>query len=505
MFPVFRVPHGHHVPQSSSLDPDPHGWPSQELIGYIEQAGCHVVGVGHPESSLEDKQVEWRWSFSIAERELIHNFTDDMAACMYLLKAFKNKYWNDDNEPSIFCSYFFKTACLWVFERTQQDESDAISLCRQVFDWLISCYEKGFLPHYFIPEQNLIGHILDETKRLGEITHWLENLKSNIWIIVLPSIQIDNNLKSVMDSTAEQLKLSSDCTCDDIIYAAYENKSAEDILGNTLRDVQQTFLPKLRLTFISMYNEHYPPINSFLNMSLVRMLKRIIPSLPEVDEHRLTNFQLLEFNQAIDESPLSVIAQLICPVYQPMVTKLLEVPEKLLNSLISKKNLFHAKVANSNFVKILYLLLGDVFELLSMKLPNAIPKEMRQTLADKAAYFYRKSLNLVYPDDWSDKGLTGYVLLAKLYYHIRNWDQLKDVLAKLEPLIKEAEGSPAIMESLMYISVLRESDIHTNNESNSRKVPWDHSASLHHPVHVGRYLLQQMENKARVANDIELD
>ena len=309
-----------------------------------------------------------------------------------------------------------------------------------------------------------------------------------------------------MDSTAEQLKLSSDCTCDDIIYAAYENKNAEEILGNKFRDFQETFLLKLRLTFIRMYNEHYPPINSFFNMSLVRMLKRIIPFLPEVDEHRLTNFQLSEFNQAIDESPLSVIARLICPVYQPMVTKLVEVPEKLLNTLVSKKNLLHAKVANSNFfVKILYLLLGDVFELLSMKLPNVIPKEMTQILTDKAAYFYRKCLTLVYRDGWSDKGLTGYVLLAKLYYHTKDWDQLRVFLTNLEPLLKEAEGSPAITESLMYINVLRESDIHTNNESNSREVPWDLSASLHNPVHVGRYLLQQMENKARVANDIELD
>ena len=125
--------------------PRPHGWPSPELIDSIAQAGCHVVGVGQPQSSPEDKQIEWRWSFSMAERELIHNFTDDMAACMYLLKAFKNKYWYDDEivcsedkEPSIFCSYFFKTACLWVFERTRLDESDAISFCRKVFDWLIS-------------------------------------------------------------------------------------------------------------------------------------------------------------------------------------------------------------------------------------------------------------------------------------------------------------------------------------------------------------------------------
>ena len=678
--------------------PRTHGWPSPELIDCIKQTGCHVVGIGHPESSNEDKQIEWRWSFSIAERELIHNFTDDMAACMYLLKAFKKKYWYDDtivcsDEPSIFCSYFFKTACLWVFESTQQDESDAISLCRQVFDWLISCYKNGFLPHYFIPQQNLIGHILGEKGRLESLKLWLQMLKFNIWIIVIPSIQIDATLKSVMKSTAtelynakqldaiakfvmkstatelftakqldaiakfvmkstatelftakqsdaivksvmkstttdlftdkqveaivksvmkstttelftdkqveaivksvmkstttelftdkqveaivksvmkstttelftdkqveaivksvmkstptelftdkqveaivksvmkstttelftdkqveaivkfvkelfivEQLNSSSDCTYKAIIYASYEYKKADEILGKALRGLQQTFLTKLRLTCVKMYNEHYPPINSFLNMFLIRKFKEFDPSLPEINEHELHNEQLSKFNQAIDRSPLSVFAQILFQSYQPIVTKLLEVPEELLKSILAKKNLVHPKLANSNYVSVIHLLLGDVFWLLFMKLPNVAPKELKQILADKAEYFYRKTLDLVYPDGWSDKGLTGYVLLAKLYYDTKDWDQLKDVLIKLEPLLKEAEGSPAIMESLAYINVLEDSDMHNTKEILTPV--WDTSARLHHPVYVGKYLLQQMERKAREIDGIELD
>ena len=265
-------------------------------------------------------------------------------ACMYLLKAFKNKYWYEDeivcsehNEPSIFCSYFFKTACLWVFERTRQGESDAISLCRQVFDWLISCYENGFLPHYFIPQQNLIGHILGEKGRLESLKLWLEKLKSNIWINVTPSIQIDATVKSIMETTAKQLNLSSDSTYEEIIYASYEDDKAEEILGNAARSFKQSSLTKHRLNSVRMYNAHYPPINSFLNMLLIRFAKRIYPSLPEINENGLENPQLLQFIKIIDESPLSVIAESLLTSYLPRLTKLLEIPETLLKSVLAKK------------------------------------------------------------------------------------------------------------------------------------------------------------------------
>ena len=111
------------------------------------------------------------------------------------------------------------------------------------------------------------------------------------------------------------------------------------------------------------------------------------------------------------------------------------------------------------------MLIGNVFELIYSKLPNAAPKEFKQILADKAEYFYKKTSVLVHPDGWSDKELIHYILLAKLYYQTKDWSQLKDVLIKLEPLIKEAEASPDIMEGLVYINVLRESDMHNPKES----------------------------------------
>ena len=97
--------------------PRTHDWPSQSMIEKIHQAGCHLVGVGHPSS--DNKDIEWRWSFSMAEKELIHDLSDTMAGVMYALKAIKKKHFPEDDpdKPTTFCSYYIKTACLWVNER----------------------------------------------------------------------------------------------------------------------------------------------------------------------------------------------------------------------------------------------------------------------------------------------------------------------------------------------------------------------------------------------------
>ena len=158
--------------------PRPHGWPSQGLKDKIQQAGCHVVGVGHPPS--DNKDTEWRWSFSVSEKELIHDMCDTIAGVMYLLKAVKKKHWNKDdpNKYTTFCSYYIKTACLWVCEETDQSNTAIMDLCRRVIDWLVTCYRTHTLPHYFIRGQNLIGQLSQALCKC--VVMWLEWVKEEL-------------------------------------------------------------------------------------------------------------------------------------------------------------------------------------------------------------------------------------------------------------------------------------------------------------------------------------
>ena len=156
--------------------PRPHGWPSRSLVDKIQQAGCHLVAVGHPDN--RSTGTEWRWSFSMAEKDLIHDMSDTEAGVMFLLKAIKNKHWsNDDTDaPTTFCSYFIKTGCVWVCEETDHSNMATMDLCRLVIDWLVTCYKTRRLPHYFIPKQNLIGHLSQEL--CGPVVRWLEGVRN---------------------------------------------------------------------------------------------------------------------------------------------------------------------------------------------------------------------------------------------------------------------------------------------------------------------------------------
>ena len=61
-----------------------YGWPSQRDREYIERFGCHVVPVGHPLSAR--KSLEWRMSFSIAERTLVWLFNHTQLQCDAVMK-----------------------------------------------------------------------------------------------------------------------------------------------------------------------------------------------------------------------------------------------------------------------------------------------------------------------------------------------------------------------------------------------------------------------------------
>ena len=162
--------------------PRQYDWPSRKLIDKIKNAGCLVVAVGHPQS--DNKDNEWRWSFSVAEKELIFHMSDAMHGCMYVLKAIKKHQWGctDPDKPTTFCSYFIKTACLWVCE-TEPHNANVMELCRKVLAWLIFWYRTNTLPHYFIPNQNLIGHLSKDMCK--EVYDWLLYTRSDLWYIVL--------------------------------------------------------------------------------------------------------------------------------------------------------------------------------------------------------------------------------------------------------------------------------------------------------------------------------
>ena len=59
-------------------------WPTSQVISTILDFGFHLVPVGHPQS--ETKLMEWRISFSVAERTLVWSFNHVQMQCYAVMK-----------------------------------------------------------------------------------------------------------------------------------------------------------------------------------------------------------------------------------------------------------------------------------------------------------------------------------------------------------------------------------------------------------------------------------
>ena len=139
--------------------PRHYGWPSQRDKEYIEQFGCHLVPVGHPLSAR--KSLEWRLSFSIAERTLVWSFNHTQLQCYAVMKLILKEYVKtecSEKHKSVLCSYFIKTFLFWQFERTDPSFWKIPNLSGCIMSLLREfhiCIQAAVLRHYFVPRFNL--------------------------------------------------------------------------------------------------------------------------------------------------------------------------------------------------------------------------------------------------------------------------------------------------------------------------------------------------------------
>ncbi|KAK3584701.1 hypothetical protein CHS0354_021374 [Potamilus streckersoni] len=131
------------------------GWPTPTQIVNAKEYGCFVTPVGHPHSF--EGLLEWRLSFSIAERDFTRSFEDTTMKVYILLKMIKKTY----IEPVVgdaFSSYHCKVCMFWMRERTphelwrNENLLQCLVLCiRQLYEWATT----GFCPDYFIVTNNI--------------------------------------------------------------------------------------------------------------------------------------------------------------------------------------------------------------------------------------------------------------------------------------------------------------------------------------------------------------
>ena len=169
-----------------------HGWPSKELIEQCKSLGFIVVSACHPAS--DEKQFQWRISFSHQERLLVTQFNSVQLKCYILLKIIKKELIKQYIKEDTLTSYHLKTCMLYILENTPselwvpENLVGCLIMClRQIHLWIRD--EK--IPNYFIPGENMLDRITKPELRqtLADRIDWILNCEIRD---VLCNLQTDN-------------------------------------------------------------------------------------------------------------------------------------------------------------------------------------------------------------------------------------------------------------------------------------------------------------------------
>ena len=148
-------------------------WPSHNQRQLIQQLPMNLVLVGHKESPRKDQ--EFRHSWSTGEMVLIsplpYHIKQGYIAFKYVMKYFlkmnrgQNK--TDDGRSKI-GSYHFKTTFLHHLENTPPSKIESpFGLMMDLFRDFINYLNHAKLPHYFLPECDLLATVGHEERQIA--------------------------------------------------------------------------------------------------------------------------------------------------------------------------------------------------------------------------------------------------------------------------------------------------------------------------------------------------
>ncbi|KAJ8322312.1 hypothetical protein KUTeg_000783 [Tegillarca granosa] len=143
-------------------------WPSRDLITEIVRNGCLIVPIWNPEA--QDSFMQWRISFSVAEKKLVYSMNHTEFLCYALLKLYLKHVVNSHHRvKKLLCSYFLKTCLFYCIEEeditwNKNNFLDCFWTCfRRIIKWV----RDEYCPNFFIKENNMFeGNICGDKGRL---------------------------------------------------------------------------------------------------------------------------------------------------------------------------------------------------------------------------------------------------------------------------------------------------------------------------------------------------
>ncbi|PFX13870.1 Protein mab-21-like 3 [Stylophora pistillata] len=157
---------------------------STGTIQKIARGGCHLVY--KPSGSSENSHLDWRFSFSKAEKTLLQYHSDKHALklCYIMLRyAYKKHLKPRLGNKKILASYYLKTIFLWLAETDTGFGYHNLADPRlgALFELMINkvreAYDKHFMSHYFISHWNLLRDL--SKSELNHAQDLLDDLSQN--------------------------------------------------------------------------------------------------------------------------------------------------------------------------------------------------------------------------------------------------------------------------------------------------------------------------------------
>ncbi len=227
-------------------------WPSATLVKNVMTTGCHIVA----KSSDVKNNSEWRLSFSKVEAELARSLSVVQRKCYMIVKCLLK---NGKEKPIPVSTYHMKTAFFWLLEETQPHRwrEDNVAECVfAILDKLARYLGLKNLPHYFIPECNLLDSLEEDTVKTCVIE--LQSLLTNM----IPAMKYCYNSLSVIGGRGSSFDEVFAPVLGDMTSLAINNKV------QTFRNISNVFLlhvsPVADATWLSedsreliQYADHY--------------------------------------------------------------------------------------------------------------------------------------------------------------------------------------------------------------------------------------------------------
>ncbi|XP_062613070.1 uncharacterized protein LOC134274844, partial [Saccostrea cucullata] len=130
-------------------------WPSEDIIEEIMSGGCILVQRAHPNSVLPE--VEWKFVFSNAEQVLLKKALCQKQKSVFKMFKVTAEYLTRHLEKTLKHKHL-KNVFFYACENIERKvwEQNIGGCLLYIFGYLLDCLKKRNIPHYFIPENNLI-------------------------------------------------------------------------------------------------------------------------------------------------------------------------------------------------------------------------------------------------------------------------------------------------------------------------------------------------------------